>query len=56
MEAIIKDGNLIVSIPLAPEGARSKSGKTQTIASSYGNKVVKIDGRDITIGLNAYIK
>ena len=57
MKAEIKDGNLIITIPLqAPQ--RSASGKTLVIASSRGNvaTTATVDGKPVTIGLNAYIK
>ena len=56
MSAKMEGGKLIVSIDLAPAGERSKSGKTATVASSHGNQVVLIDGKPVTIGLNAYTK
>lgn len=58
MIAKIEGGRLIVAIDLAPKGTRSKSGKTETVASSYGNQTVTVQGYDkpVTIGLNAYTK
>lgn len=57
MKAEVKDGNLIITIPLqAP--APSTSGKTLVVASSHGNTVTTatIDGKPIVVGVNAYIK
>ncbi len=55
MKAEIKDGFLIVTMPLQPPTA-SASGKTKVIASTRGNKVLTThDGKPVTIGLNAYI-
>lgn len=58
MKAEIKDGNLIVTIPINDPPTESKSGKTLVVASSRGNlkTEAKIDGKPITVGLNAYIK
>jgi hypothetical protein len=57
MQVTIKDGNLIIAVPLqAPR--RSASGKTLVVASTHGNKTteVQVQGKPVTIGLNAYIK
>jgi hypothetical protein len=57
MKAEIKDGNLVITIPMqTPE--RSKSGATMVVASSRGNMVTDamIDGKRITVGVNAYYK
>ena len=56
MKAEIKGNELIITMPLhAPTS--SKSGKTLTVASSYGNKptTATIDGKPVIVGLNAYI-
>ncbi len=47
---------LVVRIPLQ-EPTPSASGKTRVVASSRGNKVtdIQIDGKNVTVGLNAYI-
>jgi hypothetical protein len=58
MQASIKNNVLTISIPLTTP-TPSASGKTLSVASSKGNKVmadVLISGKPITIGLNAYIK
>ena len=57
MKVEIKDGNLIVTIPMqAPKP--SASGKTLVVATTSGNvkTAVSINGKPVTIGLNAYIK
>ena len=59
MEAIIKDGKLIITIAADVTNPRpSKSGKTRIVASSNGNITTKVlvDGKPLIIGLNAYIK
>jgi len=56
MKAIIKDNVLHVEIPLQvprPSG----TGKTLTVATTRGNQPteVKVNGKPVIIGLNAYI-
>lgn len=57
MKAQIIDGNLVVTIPMNPTPQPSASGKTLVVASSSGNKQtdVMVNGKPVTIGLNAYI-
>lgn len=57
MEAQIKGTKLIVEIEMNKEPEVSKTGKTLVVASSHGNKVTqaKVNGKNIVIGLNAYI-
>ena len=48
---------LVIEVPLNPAPVLSSSGKTLVVASTHGNKVTeaKIDGRNVVVGLNAYI-
>lgn len=57
MHATIKDNHLVVTIPLNTPRP-SASGKTLVVATSGGNVVTgaQVNGRNVTIGLNAYIK
>jgi hypothetical protein len=57
MKAEIKDGNLVITIPLQ-EPTASASGKTLVVASTHGNVKagVQVQGQDVMLGLNAYIK
>ena len=57
MNAVIKDGNLIITLPVNPNPSPSASGKTLVVASSSGNKAtaVIVNGKPVTIGVNAYI-
>jgi len=57
MNAQIKDGNLVITIPLQ-KPTPSATGKTLVVATTHGNMVTTatVDGKPITIGLNAYIK
>lgn len=57
MDVKIKDGNLIITIPMQ-KPTPSASGKTLVVASTYGNQKtsVEVDGKELILGLNAYIK
>jgi len=50
----VKGGKAIITIDLAKRGGRSASGKTIRVASTAGNKL--IEGTDVVLGLNAYVK
>lgn len=53
----IKDNKLFIEIDLETP-TPSSSGKTLVVASTHGNTVTtaEVDGKPVTIGLNAYIK
>jgi hypothetical protein len=57
MDVKIENGKLIISIDLQ-EPTPSASGKTLVVATTHGNMVTQcvINGKNIVIGLNAYIK
>jgi hypothetical protein len=57
MKVEIRDNKLLIEIDLE-KPTPSSSGKTLVVASTRGNTVtdVEIDGKPVTIGLNAYIK
>jgi hypothetical protein len=57
MKVEIKDNKLCIEIDLETP-TPSSSGKTLVVASTRGNTVtdIEIDGKPVTIGLNAYIK
>ncbi len=57
MEVTIKNSKLCIEIDLE-KPTPSASGKTLVVASTRGNTVttVEVDGKPVTIGLNAYIK
>jgi hypothetical protein len=57
MEVKIENGKLIIIIDMQ-EPTPSASGKTLVVATTHGNVPTKcmIDGKNIVIGLNAYIK
>ena len=60
--ASVEDGNLVLRVPMNEKKdgkyPESASGKTNVIASSYGNQTIslEIDGKAVTVGVNAYIK
>ena len=49
-----RDNKAIITIDLGYRGNLSPTGKSFRVASTLGNK--KIEGTEIQIGLNAYIK
>ncbi len=57
MKVSIENNELVIRIPMENPPQPSASGKTLVVASSRGNQKtdVLIDGKPITIGLNAYI-
>lgn len=57
MKVEIKDGNLVVTVPLDGSPHPSKSGKTLIVASSHGivSTDAKVDGKAVQVGLNAFI-
>lgn len=57
MQVKIEGKDLVIRIPMqAP--TPSTSGKTLAVATTHGNTVTTalVDGKPLTIGLNAYIK
>jgi len=57
MNVEIKNNKLYIEIDLE-KPTPSSSGKTLVVASTRGNVMthVEVDGKPVTIGLNAYIK
>ncbi len=57
MDVKIENGKLIISIDLQ-EPTPSASGKTLVVATTHGNMTTPcvINGKNVVIGLNAYIK
>lgn len=57
MKVEIKDNKLFIEIDLE-KPTPSASGKTLVVASTRGNTATtaQVDGKPLTIGLNAYIK
>lgn len=57
MKVTLEKNELVIRIPTT-EPTLSASGKTKSVASSHGNITtgVIIDGKPVTVGVNAYIK
>jgi hypothetical protein len=55
--AKIDKGNLVIIVPLNSAPVPSASGKTLVVASTHGNQrtTLEIDGKPVTVGVNAYI-
>ena len=58
MNAKVEGADLVIRIPLNKTPEMSASGKSRVVASTHGNAVsdLKIEGKPVVIGLNAYIK
>jgi len=56
MKVEIKNGNLVIEMPIAP--APSKSGKTTLIASTHGNipTTIQHEGKPVVVSVNCYVK
>lgn len=50
----VTGNKLTIVIDISKRLGESKSGKSEVVATSEGNQ--KIDGTDVVIGLNAYVK
>ena len=57
MKVTIEKNELVIRLPLG-EPKPSASGKTLVVASTHGNQKtgVMLKGREITVGVNAYVK
>ena len=57
MQVSIEGDELVIRMKMLDKPTKSKSGKTLLVATSGGNVVTDalVDGRAVTIGLNAYI-
>ncbi len=51
-----KSQTMTIVLPLAPAGTASKSGKSQLIASTNGNKLVRIGDITAKLGVNCYVE
>lgn len=58
VEAYEEKGFLILKLPMAKKPQPSSSGKTLIVATTSGNvtTTVKVDGKPVIVGVNAYIK
>ena len=57
MQVSIEGDELVIRMKMLDKPTKSKSGKTLLVATSGGKVVTDalVDGRAVTIGLNAYI-
>ena len=57
IKVTIEGDELVLRAPIPAKLTPSVSGKTLIVASSYGNQEtgVKVEGRNVVIGFNAYI-
>lgn len=57
LEVTKTDSHLIIHLPLQ-KPTPSASGKTKVVGTTHGNvqTMVEVDGKPVTIGVNAYIK
>ncbi len=51
-----KAGTLTITLPLSPAGTVSKSGKSVLVASTNGNKTVRIGDVNAKLGVNCYVE
>ena len=53
----IEGKELVIRLPLNEKPVPSATGKTLVVASTHGNKTteVKVDGKNVVLGVNAYI-
>lgn len=58
MTATIENGTLTIKIPVNNPPPPSKTGRSLVVATTSGNVVTdtKVQGKNLVIGLNAYIK
>jgi len=58
MTVEIKDGNLVITIPIQNPLRPSASGKTLLVATTGGNVATTtiVEGKPVTVGVNAWIK
>ena len=55
---VIKDGAIVITLPVNDPPEASASGKSLVVASTHGNMVTDaiINGKPVIVGVNAYIK
>jgi hypothetical protein len=51
-----KEGTMTIVLPLQPAGTMSKTGKSQLLASTNGNKTVRIGDIHAKLGVNCYVE
>jgi hypothetical protein len=56
MNATIKNGQLVITIPVNDPMPPSESGKSLLLASTHGAVNLAIDGKVVAVSVNAYVK
>ena len=58
VKAEVRDGNLLLEVPLLAERKPSGSGKTELVASTGGGVLagIEVDGRPLFVNLTAYVR
>ena len=58
VKVTVEGTDLVIRLPMNPKLELSGSGKSYNVASTYGNLEtnVEVNGKKVTIGVNAYIK
>jgi hypothetical protein len=51
-----KNGKVVITLDPSGRHGRSKSGKTEIVASSQGNVAIPTSKGIVVIGVNAYVK
>lgn len=56
IEAVLDGSMLTLRIDLSARHGKSSTGKTETVASTHGNRIFKTPAGDVYVGVNAYTK
>lgn len=54
--AKVVGSKLVIEVDCSKSGVPSKSGKSEVIASTQGNQAFNVAGKQVSVGLNAYVK
>ncbi len=57
MQVQIKDGKLLIAIPINDPPKASESGKSLVVATTHGNQKTEVEfkGKKLVVGLTAYV-
>ena len=57
MKVELKDGQMVITLPAETRNPRvSASGKTRLVASERDKGTLQVNGQDVTVQVNAYVK
>ena len=58
MKLEVKDGMLVISLPVMNPPVESKTGKSLVIATTHGivKTGVVVDGKEVSMGVNVFLK